>query len=56
MEAKMSRTFDELLEYLAEQIDEVTLLEVLEITSYDIVERFEDKIKDKEWKFNDETE
>jgi hypothetical protein len=53
---RMSRTFDELLEYLAEQIDEVTLLEVLEITSYDIVERFEDKIKYKEWKFNDETE
>lgn len=29
------------------KLDEVTLLEVLEITSEDIVERFDDKIEDK---------
>lgn len=51
----MARTYNELLEYLAEQVDEITLLESLEITSQDIVDRFEDKIREKEWKFYDET-
>ena len=52
----MSRTFDELLEYLAEQVDEVTLLEVLEITSDELVNRFEDKIKELAWRFEDDEE
>jgi len=47
----MARTFDELLEYMAEQVDEITILEELEITSEELVERFADKIKDREWKF-----
>jgi len=50
----MARTYDELLEYLAEQVDEITLLESLEITSQDIVDRFEDKIRERQWRFEDE--
>ena len=50
----MARTFDELLEYLAEQVDEITLLEELEITSQEIVNKFEDKIRDRRWRFEDE--
>jgi len=38
-------TFDELLEYIAGNYDEVTIMEVLEITSEDLVERFEDKVR-----------
>ena len=38
-------TFDELLEYVASQYDEVTIMEALEITSEDLVERFEDKVR-----------
>jgi hypothetical protein len=40
-------TLEELKEKLAEQIDEITLLDMLGITSYDLVERFEDVIEDK---------
>ena len=43
----MPLTLEELKEKLAEQLDEVTLLEILGITSYDLVERFEDLIEDK---------
>ena len=38
-------TFDELLEYIAGNYDEVTIMEVLEITSEDLVERFDDKVR-----------
>jgi hypothetical protein len=43
----MPLTLEELKEKLAEQIDEITLLDMLGITSYDLVERFEDVIEDK---------
>ena len=43
-EEKISFTFEELCERLKE-IDEITLMEVLEISSEDLVERFEDKIE-----------
>ena len=38
-------TLEELKEKLAERLDEITLLELLSINSYDIVERFEDFIE-----------
>lgn len=41
----MPLTFYELLERL-KKIDEVSLLEVLQLTSGDIVDRFEDRISD----------
>lgn len=40
-------TLTELKEKIAEQYDEITILELLEITSYDLVEAFSDKIDDK---------
>ena len=43
----MPLTLEELKEKLAEQLDEITLLDILGITSYDLVERFEDIIEDK---------
>jgi hypothetical protein len=49
----MARTFDELLEFLAENLDEVTLMEILEINSYDVVEAFSDRIKNNLDKFSD---
>jgi hypothetical protein len=48
----MARTFDEMLELIADNIDEITLLEVLELTSYDIVNAFAERIRDKMHKFN----
>lgn len=39
-------TIVELKEKLAQQFDEVTLLEILNITAEDIVDRFEDKIEE----------
>ncbi len=48
----MARTFDEMLELIADNIDEVTLLEVLELTSDDFVFQAEDRIRDKMYKFN----
>lgn len=48
----MARTFDELLELIADSLDEVTLMEVLELTSYDIVDAFADRIKNNLEKFN----
>lgn len=39
-------TFDELLEQL-KQFPEIDLLEILEISSEDLVERFEDRINEK---------
>ncbi len=41
---KFGMTFEELCEKL-KCIDEITLMEVLEISSEDLVERFEDKIE-----------
>ena len=40
----MNRTFSELCEEL-KRIDEITLLELLEISSEEIVDKFEDKIR-----------
>ena len=48
----MARTFDEMLELIADNIDEITLLEVLEINSYDLVASFQDKIYKNIDKFN----
>jgi hypothetical protein len=48
----MARTFDEMLELIADHIDEITLLEVLEINSYDLVDKFQDKIQTNIDKFN----
>lgn len=42
----MQLTLEELKERLADRLDEITLLELLNITSYDIVERFADLIED----------
>jgi hypothetical protein len=44
---KMSLTFEDVKEKL-KKLDEVTLLEILEISSEEIVERFEDKIESKQ--------
>ncbi len=43
----MNLTFEELKEKL-KQVDDVTVLEVLDIHSDDIIERFEDYIEDKQ--------
>lgn len=51
----MSLTFEELKERLA-MLDEVTLLELLNIHSVDLVERFEDVIEDKQDKLEREIE
>lgn len=42
----MATTLEELKEKLVEVVDETLLLEILNITSSDLVERFEDKIDD----------
>lgn len=44
-ETKMSRTFEEVCEEL-ERVDEVTLLEVLDIKSEELVAKFKDKIEE----------
>jgi hypothetical protein len=46
-------TFDELLEHVAEHYDEVTIMEALEITAEDLVERFADRVLEKVYKFKD---
>jgi len=51
----MSLTFEELKERLA-MLDEVTLLELLNIHSEDLVQRFEDVIEDKQDKLEREIE
>ena len=40
-------TLEEFKEKISEQVDEVTLLEILELTSADLVENFEDEIRQK---------
>lgn len=42
----MSKTFKEIKEQLS-LLDEILVLEILEIDSTELVERFEDKIEDK---------
>ena len=51
----MNLTFEELKEKL-QNVDEVTLLELLEIRSDDIVERFEDFIEEQQDKLMREIE
>ena len=51
----MNLTFEELKEKL-QSVDEVTLLELLEIRSDDIVERFEDFIEEQQDKLMREIE
>jgi hypothetical protein len=51
----MNLTFEELKEKL-QRVDEVTLLELLEIRSDDIVERFEDFIEEQQDKLMREIE
>lgn len=51
----MNITFEELKEKL-QSVDEVTLLELLEIRSDDIVERFEDFIEEQQEKLMREIE
>ena len=51
----MNLTFEELKEKL-QRVDEVTLLELLEIRSDDIVERFEDFIEEQQEKLMREIE
>lgn len=51
----MNITFEELKEKL-QSVDEVTLLELLEIRSEDIVERFEDFIEEQQDKLMREIE
>lgn len=40
-------TLEELATKLAEVYDEISILEMLEINSFDLVERFKDKIEEK---------
>jgi hypothetical protein len=51
----MNLTFEELKEKL-QRVDEVTLLELLEIRSDDIIERFEDYIEEQQDKLMREIE
>jgi hypothetical protein len=51
----MARTLREVMEYL-KQVDEITLMERLSITSEDLVERFIDKIEDDFEKYEEEME
>jgi len=43
----MAVTLEELKERISNRLDESTILEILEINSNDLVERFEDKIDDR---------
>ena len=43
----MSLTLNEIRDRL-KQLDEITLMEILDISSEDLVERFQDKIEDRE--------
>ena len=50
----MTLTLLEITKRLAAQYDEITLLEILNITSEDLVEAFLDRIEDKYEYFNNE--
>ena len=43
----MPLTLDELNERLAERVDEITLMEILNINSYDLIAMFGDRVEDK---------
>lgn len=45
-------TLDEILERVASRYDEITIMEALEITSEELVERFSDKVNTNSWKFD----
>jgi|TARA_R110002020_G_scaffold101658_2_gene239273 hypothetical protein len=45
-------TLDEILERVSSRYDEVTIMEALEITSEDLVERFSDRVNINSWKFD----
>ena len=49
-------TLDEILERIATRYDEITIMEALEITSEEVVERFADKVNINSWKFDLEEE
>jgi hypothetical protein len=48
----MTLTLQEIKEKLAEEFDEITLLEVLNINSFDLVDAFFDRIEEKYEFFN----
>lgn len=48
----MTLTLQEIKEKLAEEFDEITLLEVLNINSFDLVDAFFDRIEDRYEFFN----
>jgi hypothetical protein len=50
----MTLTLQEITKKLAEQYDEITLLEILNIDSFDLVEAFFDRIEEKYEYFNNE--
>lgn len=50
----MSLVLSEIMELLAERYDEVTLLELLDINSEELVERFSDKIEQRYEKLQQE--
>ena len=49
-------TLDEILERVDARYDEVTIMEALEITAEELVERFSDKVNTNSWKFDLEEE
>ena len=49
-------TLDEILERIASRYDEVTIMEALEITSEELVQRFADKVNTNSWKVDLEEE
>ena len=51
----MSLTSDEII-YKLSQLDEITLMEILDISSEDIVERFTDKIEERRSYFEEDLE
>jgi len=48
----MTLTLQEIKRKLAEEYDEITLLEILDINSFDLVDAFFDRIEDKYEFFN----
>jgi hypothetical protein len=49
-------TLDEIMDRIARRYDEITIMEALEITSEELVERFADKVNNNSWKFDLEEE
>lgn len=48
----MTFTLEELKEYIIEHYDPDELLEILDLSTEDLVEAFEDKIIEQRWKFD----